>query len=473
MANICRTSKSESQSVIVKSENSFARFRVFPDPSVTTHKFPEWTSAFFAKEQLEAAESFTQANEDKPLQYILEGPVNHSGDYESCWRLFAHPNLFDHLETVAKFVSIDEQSVGQLFAFPLMGKEYIFRVKSLEPSDGDLGISGVSIPRPVLFNKTENHPLPSFKSNQVCLFHGVSVDWTPPCGSAWHALDLHIQAPCRTSLLNIILNLKKAGISELIVWGIDAVPSEHLSLLTETVTSIKSPDFKLVFVAASLSLTSPALLESIKPENIFAIERKASGGIIKSSKRVEVPDISRIPESAIATAETYLVLPLTRPDLVAPFAKVIPNMASPKVLICGGPQSGKSSLAKWMVSKVQEYDSNIAVFESSASALFSKYLGSSEKRVMNLFKKATISAPSVIVIEGIHSLCPSRDAQEEDGETGVGETYNRMVATFLNCLDGVDTRDRRVAVIATSLLPPDKLDPAAVRPGRLETHIHL
>ncbi|TEB20484.1 hypothetical protein C9890_0056 [Perkinsus sp. BL_2016] len=188
---------------------------------------------------------------------------------------------------------------------------------------------------------------------------------------------------------------------------------------------------------------------------------------------VAAPDVSFLPSEALTTAETYFVLPLLHPDLVAPFSKVVPHMDSPKVLIHGSAQSGKSTLAQWMIAKVKQAYPNMSVFKVSSSSLFSKYLGSSEKKVMKLFRKAEIAAPSIILIEGIHSLCPSRYAMEDDGETGVGDTYNRMVATFLNCLDGIDTRDRKVAVIATSLLSPEKLDPAAVRPGRLETHIHL
>ncbi len=462
MSNTCVGIGTGGEVVLVKSATGSARFRAVHGSEI---KYPDWTSRFFPSCDLARSEVMIPA--DQTLYVELEGPLNHAGDFETCFRLFAHPNLFEHLTAVLKFVSVDQQSEGQLFAFPLMGGEYLFRITRVTASE-EWGVSKIIIPS--LWDTTDEKNL--IKKSPLMLVHGVSPDWTPVSGNAWHALDLHVTAPSKTALLNIITHLKKSGIHELVVWGIDSIPSDHLICFSEIVNTLK--DFRLVFVAASLSLVDAKFLDFVKPENIVAVEKKDN--IVEETKAkqpVIVPDISLIPETAIATAQTYFLLPLLHPELVAPFAEVIPNIASPKVLICGGPQSGKSSLAKWMIAQIFSENNNVTVIEASASSLFSKYLGSSEKRVMNLFKKATIAAPAVILIEGIHSLCPSRDAQEDDGETGVGDTYNRMVATFLNCLDGVDTRDRRVAVIATSLLGPDKLDPAAVRPGRLETHILL
>jgi ATP-dependent 26S proteasome regulatory subunit len=59
-----------------------------------------------------------------------------------------------------------------------------------------------------------------------------------------------------------------------------------------------------------------------------------------------------------------------------------------------------------------------------------------------------------------------------DDDEGLSGTFSRALAALLTGLDGIDA-NRDVAVVATSSVPPGELQPAIVRPGRLESWIEL
>jgi SpoVK/Ycf46/Vps4 family AAA+-type ATPase len=267
---------------------------------------------------------------------------------------------------------------------------------------------------------------------------------------------------------------------DLIIWGIDGVPLNCFKKLRNEWMR-KKRNSKLIFVCQTLMSLDTGFVGLFEdPKMLVGVAVSDTETAANDTKSiVDFPqiDVSKIPMSAIEMAKTNFIIPMTQPELIAPFASII-SMA-PRVLIHGPSKSGKSTLAKWMIREVlMKKFPAINVIEMHASQLFSKYLGGSEKRIQKLFRKAAASAPSVIVVEGIHTICPARGRHDDDEEEGggVGQTYTRILATFLMSLDGIDSlgsEHNKVAFIGTSLLGPDKLDPAAVRPGRLEVHIAL
>ena len=89
-----------------------------------------------------------------------------------------------------------------------------------------------------------------------------------------------------------------------------------------------------------------------------------------------------------------------------------------------------------------------------------KWVGSSEKAVRDLFARARESAPSLIFLDEVDALAPRRGQSTDSG------VADRVVASLLTELDGVEPLQDVVVLGATNR--PDLIDPALLRPGRLE-----
>lgn len=91
------------------------------------------------------------------------------------------------------------------------------------------------------------------------------------------------------------------------------------------------------------------------------------------------------------------------------------------------------------------------------------YVGESERRLRETFRKARAASPSIIFFDEIDSLCSARGSNSDVG--------TNMVATLLNELDGLTALRGVVVVGATNR--PDILDSALVRPGRFDTMLYV
>ena len=100
--------------------------------------------------------------------------------------------------------------------------------------------------------------------------------------------------------------------------------------------------------------------------------------------------------------------------------------------------------------------------------LFSKYVGDSEKAVADVFRKARAAAPCCIFLDEFDSLAASRGGDEDGGGSSVG---SRVVSQLLQELDGIDVLHQVVVVAATNR--PDLIDPALLRPGRIDRMLYI
>lgn len=88
-----------------------------------------------------------------------------------------------------------------------------------------------------------------------------------------------------------------------------------------------------------------------------------------------------------------------------------------------------------------------------------RYVGESERAVRQVFQRAKNSSPCVIFFDEVDALCPRRS----DRETGASV---RVVNQLLTEMDGLETRQQVFIMAATNR--PDIIDPAILRPGRLD-----
>jgi len=121
---------------------------------------------------------------------------------------------------------------------------------------------------------------------------------------------------------------------------------------------------------------------------------------------------------------------------------------------------GPSGCGKTMFAQALAHELGYSVISASASDLYSKYLGESESMVRALFRQANDMSPCVLLLEQVDCVGGSRDS------SAGSDVEARVLSTFLNAMDGVDTKKGVVVVGCTDRL--SALDPALTRPGRFD-----
>ena len=190
-----------------------------------------------------------------------------------------------------------------------------------------------------------------------------------------------------------------------------------------------------------------AALEVVRPT--------AMGSATLDIAAITLDDVGDMAEVKQAVTETVL-WPLQYPDT---FQKL--GVAAPHgLLLYGPPGCGKTYLVKAIAGSGQAN-----VLSVKGAELLSKWVGESEKAVRELFRRAREAAPTLVFLDEVDALAPTR------GQSTDGGTTDRVVAALLTELDGVESLHDVVVIGATNR--PDLIDPALLRPGRLEKIVYV
>lgn len=165
---------------------------------------------------------------------------------------------------------------------------------------------------------------------------------------------------------------------------------------------------------------------------------------------VTLEDVGDMVATKQALTEAVL-WPLQHPDTFARLGVDPPR----GVLLYGPPGCGKTFVVRALASS-----GRLSVHAVKGAELMDKWVGSSEKAVRELFRRARDSAPSLVFLDEIDALAPRRG---QSFDSGVGD---RVVAALLTELDGIEPLRDVVVLGATNR--PELIDPALLRPGRLE-----
>jgi transitional endoplasmic reticulum ATPase len=170
---------------------------------------------------------------------------------------------------------------------------------------------------------------------------------------------------------------------------------------------------------------------------------------------VTLDDVGDMIEVKEVLTESVL-WPLTYPDTFARLGVQPPR----GVLLYGPPGCGKTYLVKAIAGT-----GKANVLSVKGAELLSKWVGESERAVRELFRRAREAAPTLVFLDEVDALAPTR------GQASDGGTTDRVVAALLTELDGVESLRNVVVIGATNR--PDLIDPALLRPGRLERLVYV
>ncbi len=179
--------------------------------------------------------------------------------------------------------------------------------------------------------------------------------------------------------------------------------------------------------------------------------------VIVEKPKISWQDVGGL-DDQIREIQEVVELPLKKPEL---FKKV--GIQPPKgILLYGEPGTGKTLLAKAVASST-----NSTFIEIVGSELVQKFIGEGAKLVKEIFQLARNKAPSIIFIDELDSLAAKRMEIGTSGEREVNRTFMQLLAE----IDGFKHLGNVKVIGATNRR--DILDPAVLRPGRLDRLIKI
>ena len=222
----------------------------------------------------------------------------------------------------------------------------------------------------------------------------------------------------------------------------DTPVSETVLELRQLIKRAKQPPFT---ETAAISITTEDFLAALPK-------------IQPSSKRegfATIPDTTWADIGALRPVREELLTAIVEPIRSPEKYERVGITAPTGVLLWGPPGCGKTLLAKAVAN-----ESRANFISVKGPELLNKYVGESERAVRQVFVRARSSVPCVIFFDELDALVPKRD-------DSLSESSARVVNTLLTELDGLSNRQGIYVVAATNR--PDIIDPAMLRPGRLET----
>ena len=304
----------------------------------------------------------------------------------------------------------------------------------------------------------------------------------------------HIKAPNKEQRRKLLETLTSGyqnpqvftnGIAEAQSPGQDLPPSDWLS--TSPAPSSSSTCAKISPTGFSLSpslslLTIASLTDSYLPGDLaLLLSRAKSESLIRSPSPYSPPTLTPIdfvsalknftPASlrsvtlhsspttfssigGLSTPRRILLETLQYPTKYAPLFAQCPLRLRSGILLYGYPGCGKTLLASAIASEC-----NLNFISVKGPEILNKYIGASEKSVRDLFDRAQAAKPCVLFFDEFDSIAPKR------GHDSTGVT-DRVVNQLLTQMDGAEGLEGVYVLAATSR--PDLIDPALLRPGRLD-----
>jgi proteasome regulatory subunit len=195
------------------------------------------------------------------------------------------------------------------------------------------------------------------------------------------------------------------------------------------------------------------IIEKVNVSKNFDVERF----VIIEKPKTTWTEVGGLNEQ-IEEIKEVIELPLKKPEL---FRKM--GINPPKgILLYGPPGTGKTLLAKAIANST-----DATFIEIVGSEIVQKFIGDGAKLVKEIFQLAKAKAPAIVFIDELDALCAKRIELGTSGEREVQRTFMQLLAE----LDGFKSLDNVKIIGCTNR--KDILDPAILRPGRLDRIIEV
>ncbi|MDJ1434656.1 CDC48 family AAA ATPase [Halostagnicola sp. A-GB9-2] len=195
----------------------------------------------------------------------------------------------------------------------------------------------------------------------------------------------------------------------------------------------------------------PKVTKSHFDAALASVEPSAMREYVAESPTTDFSDVGGL-EDAKRTLRESVEWPLTYDRL---FEET--NTEPPSgVLLHGPPGTGKTLLARALAG-----ETDVNFVRVDGPEIIDRYVGESEKAIRKVFERARQAAPSIVFFDEIDAIAGTRGESHEVTE--------RVVSQLLTELDGMSENPNLVVLAATNRR--DFIDPALLRPGRLDTHV--
>ena len=216
----------------------------------------------------------------------------------------------------------------------------------------------------------------------------------------------------------------------------------------------------VLFIPAAMTAATGSLILKDQFEAYFT---SRLGGTSVGTRVAEMKGLTKVTFEMVgglhdvkADIKESLVIPLMRRDITTRF-----RLEPPKgILLFGPPGCGKTMLMKALATEL-----GVEMISIKASDLMSKWYGESENKVADLLRTARERAPCILFMDEIDAVAKRRDMYTADDVTP------RLLSILLSEMDGIDKSAGVIVVGSTN--KPDLIDPALMRPGRLDKIIYV
>jgi SpoVK/Ycf46/Vps4 family AAA+-type ATPase len=277
-------------------------------------------------------------------------------------------------------------------------------------------------------------------------------------------LDCELAQFCREVLLNCVTQTCSSGQTE----SKDIILTERLRYL-DRMLQTKTPQ----------SLRGGSL-DGVVDIRVYTPDELQSMLVTDTNGKVHLPLLGKAAKRAHEELMNVVITPLCRSDEIRALlyggggqeVGIQAQTIRVGALLAGGPGVGKTSLVYHCAALAAKM-SRVSLLEVSATSLVHKELGGSERAVRRLFTAVRAAAPCILLIDGIECVAPKRG----NDNTSEG-TMDRVLSTFLTEMDGIESGEgngivsSNIGVVGITH-NPKLIDPALLRPGRLEKTITL